>query len=205
MYRRLAAALLAVLPTSVIAADLGGPKEATPAPASVFRPYTPASCYVQALASSSVTAFKSPGTVTVSGTDFAGVGGIGCDYRMERIVLGAVARYEHRMDSLDILHANRAWTVAARLGYMLNPGTMAYGLAGITQTTFQAGTDKTDARGLLLGAGLEIDLGAGLALTAEYGYTRQADIATGALALQPATQSARLGLTYRFFGSPFDR
>lgn len=205
MYRRLATLLLAVLPASAIAADLGGPKEALPAQAAVFRPYTPASCYVQALASSSVTAFKSPGTLTVSGTDFAGTGGIGCDYRLERIVIGAVARYEQRLDSLDILHANRAWTAAARLGYMVNAGTMAYGLVGLTQTRFQTGLDRTDARGLLLGAGLEIDLGAGLALTAEYGYTRQGDLATGALALQPGTQSARIGLTYRFFGSPFDR
>jgi opacity protein-like surface antigen len=205
MYRRLATLLLAVLPTSAIAADLGGPKEVAPAPASVFRPYTPASCYVQALASSSVTAFKSPGTLTVSGTDFAGVGGIGCDYRIERIVIGAVGRYEHRLDSLDVLHVNRAWTAAARLGYMLNAGTMAYGLVGMTQTSFQTGLDTTDARGLLLGAGLEIDLGAGLALTAEYGYVRMGSWADAGTKVDPAAQQARIGLTYRFMGSPFDR
>lgn len=204
MYRALAT-LLAVLPTCAAAADLGGPKEAPPEPPSVFRPYTPASCYVQALGSASVSTFTSPGVVTVSASDWTATGGVGCDYRVERFVIGILGRYDRRIGSQDPIKADHAWSGAARLGYMINPGVMGYGLAGITQQTFQADTLKQDARGLLVGAGLEIDLGRGLALTVEYSQARLGSWTDSGIKVDPATQSARLGLTYRFFGSPFDR
>jgi outer membrane immunogenic protein len=79
-----------------------------------------------------------------------------------------------------------SWTIGARLGYLLNPGTMVYALAGWTHTDLTiSGTFSTNVGGgapvpfsaeedvdaLTIGAGVETLLRPGFSLKFEYRYT----------------------------------
>jgi opacity protein-like surface antigen len=197
----LAAAFLVSPP--VRAADKGGPAPAISAAPSVI--HSPWSCYLQGLGGSTISTFApSDSAVSVSAKGMTVTGGLGCDWRHDRVVLGLVGRYEHRLSGSDVLRMEDAWSAAFRGGYMVNPHVLAYGLIGGTKARFGFDDMHKSASGLLLGLGTEIALANNLALVAEYNYARLGRFnADDSITIDPATHAVRLGLSYRFHGSLF--
>ena len=195
-----AAALAAALIASpALAADKHAPPADIPAPAAAFAP----SCYVQALAGSSINSVKVKEAdvlpVAISATGWTVGAGIGCDVKIERVVIGALARIELPVDTDgSLIKADQAWMAGFRVGYLLNTGLMAYGLVGYTQADWKIDLEKMDRDGLVLGGGLEVMLSKHLSLTAEYTQTGLGSMSDGITKLEPVNHSARLGLSYRF-------
>ncbi|MBI4724567.1 MAG: outer membrane beta-barrel protein [Rhodomicrobium sp.] len=70
------------------------------------------------------------------------------------------------------------WSVGGRLGYLVNPNTLAYVLGAYTQANFEAssalkafGIGDRDYSGFTVGGGLETALGGNWFLKAEYRFT----------------------------------
>ena len=201
---RLVAALAfagALTASHALAADKAGPT----VPAVTLPPEVASvapSCYVSAIAGSSIDSIKTdrallPATLSASGWTIGA--GLGCDVRLERIVVGALARFEVPVDTDgSLIKADQAWMAAGRVGYLLNTGLMAYGLIGYSQADWKIDVASLDRRGLVVGGGLEIMVTRHLSLIAE--YTRAGMGSTDALGIQvePVNHSARIGITYRF-------
>jgi len=199
MRKYLVAALsAALLTTTALAADKAGPVDLPLMPAPVVSP----SCYVQALAGSSINTVEVEGAglpLSISASGWTVGAGVGCDVKIERIVLGAFARVELPVDQeTSFVDADHAWTVGGRLGYMLNTGLMAYGLVGYTQSDWRVDIANLSKDGLVLGGGLEVMLAKNLTLTAEYTRTGMDSTEVGGMAFKPVTHGARLGIAYRF-------
>lgn len=195
------AAFAAVLTaTSALAADKGGPTVASILPpAAAVAP----SCYVQALAGSAINSLKADKDVLpyeISATGWTVGAGVGCDIKIDRIVIGALARLELPMDTDGtVLKADQSWMAGLRAGYLLNTGLLAYGLVGYSQADWKIDTEKMDRHGLVLGGGLEVMITKHLSLTAEYTRTGLGSISPDPMIkLEPVNHSARLGLSYRF-------
>lgn len=203
--RRFAVALAfagALTASPVLAADKAGP----PASVAAILPPAPAvapSCYAQVLAGSSINSVKADKDilpVSLSASGWTVGAGIGCDVKIERIVIGALARIELPVDTDGTwLKTDQSWMAAARFGYMINTGLMAYGLVGYAQSDWKIDVEKLDRHGLVLGGGIEVMISKHLSLTAEYTRTGLGSISTDPLIkLEPVNHSARLGLSYRF-------
>ncbi len=121
--------------------------------------------------------------------------------------------------SLDHEHS---WSIGARFGFLTNPSTLWYGMAGYTRASFDdislgpVGTlHVPDFSGYFVGAGVESRLGGNWSLRAEYRFT-QLDSEQLTLSfndcdegcsrrsepsgvhLEPSMHTARVVLTYRF-------
>lgn len=158
-----------------------------------------------------------------------GSGGLlaGCDYRIQRFVIGAWGDYSwHNADfevgssliGASILEASleRQWSAGGRLGAFVSDSTLVYGLVGFTRAEFGDITSPAlgaslavpEMDGIVYGGGIEVDIGSGLILGAEYRYTdldaESIGLIPGALALNldPDIHSARAVLKYRFDFSP---
>jgi outer membrane immunogenic protein len=109
-----------------------------------------------------------------------------------------------------------SWTVGGRVGYLVNPNTLFYGLAGYTEAHFDlpTGAQNSTFSGWTAGAGIETNLGGSWFLKGEYRYTSldQQTLYAGSIVLdehtlhyrvtdQPDIQTGRLVLTYKF--NPF--
>ncbi len=99
---------------------------------------------------------------------------------------------------------NDSWTVGGRLGYLLNPNTLAYALGGYTQATFDlpVGTHNSTFEGYTVGAGLETNVTGNVFLKAEYRFTgldTQTIFKEWCFKVtdQPDIQTGRLVLTYK--------
>ncbi len=194
-----AASSAALLCSPALAADKHAPPADIPAPAAAFSP----SCYVQALAGSSINSVKVKEAdvlpLSVSATGWTVGAGVGCDLKIERVVLGALARIELPVDTDgSLIKADQAWMAGFRVGYLLNTGLMAYGLVGYTQADWKIDTESLDRKGLVLGGGLEVMISKHISLTAEYTQTGLGSMSDGITKLEPVNHSARLGLNYRF-------
>jgi opacity protein-like surface antigen len=161
------------------------------------------SCYVQALAGSAISTVQAntvlPEAISASGWTVGA--GIGCDVRIERVVIGALARIELPVDTSGTIGGvdfDKSWMVAGRLGYLLGPGVMAYGLVGYESAELSLASIDVDKNGIVVGGGLEVFLTKHVSLTAEYTNTLLRDIDAGAVSIKPESHKARLGLTYRF-------
>ena len=68
---------------------------------------------------------------------------------------------------------NDSWSAGGRVGYLVNPSTLAYFLAAYTQAEYSvpAGLQNPDREGVTLGGGLETQLGGHWFLKAEYRFT----------------------------------
>lgn len=183
------------------AADKGGPAP-EPSVSDVIPAIKP-SCYIQALAGSSISSVKDkaedalPASLSASGWTIGA--GLGCDVRFERIVLGVLGRIEAPVDtSGGIVDYDKSWSAAARAGYMLNTGLLAYALIGYESADFQIDHIDLSKNGILVGGGLEVMLSKHLSLSAEYTQTLIDDIEMGAMKLKPESHKARIGLSYRF-------
>jgi opacity protein-like surface antigen len=199
-----AALSAALLSTSAIAADKAGPADLLPPLPAVS---SSTSCYVQGFGGSSIsTATVKTDDVLPASVSAAGwtVGaGIGCDLKIERVVIGALARVELPVDTdgtVGGVDFDKSWMVAARAGYLLGPGVMAYGLIGYETAELSLASIDVDKDGIVLGAGLEIFLSKHLSLNAEYSNTLLNDIGGAGFKIEPESHKARVGLTYRFKG-----
>ena len=116
-----------------------------------------ASCYVGLGAGKSITSVDLPddaaGPVNLALDGFQIGARGGCDTAIGPMVLGGWVGYDWTDLDADIT-ANYA-SFGARAGYKINDGTLAYGIIGLAAEDFQF-TDR-DNRGILYGAGLEID------------------------------------------------
>ena len=160
------------------------------------------SCYVQGLAGAAVDAVREtgaalPASASVSGWT-AGVGA-GCDLRLQRAVIGALARVEAPVDmDGSLIRADYSWTAALRGGYLITPTLLAYGIIGYSGTELRLADIDVDRRGLVVGAGMEVAVSAHWALTAEYTQTGLGRVSDGITTLEPVSHRARLGVSYRF-------
>ena len=97
-----------------------------------------------------------------------------------------------------------SWTAGGRLGYLVNPATLVYGLGGYTQASFAmpAGV-KGDFAGWTAGAGLEAHIMGGWSVKGEYRFTHldgETLYNKGGLRItdQIDEQSGRALLVYKF-------
>jgi opacity protein-like surface antigen len=161
-----------------------------------------ASCYISALAGGSVVSSKPDGAVlpaSLSAESWSVAAGLGCDVKLDKVVIGALARIEAPVDtSGSLVDLDKSWMVALRAGYMLSTGVMPYGLVGYQSSDFSiAGIDlKRD--GLVVGGGLEIPLSANLRLIGEYNYIGLGKTDIAGLPLDTQEHKFRLGLSYQF-------
>lgn len=204
-YLPIAAACAVAFITPALAADKAAP------PAQAEAPYispTRTSCYVQGLGGANISGAKAEDgsgfveSVSASGWTLA-VGG-GCDLKLQRFVVGVVGRYEVPVQQdKDLFEVKGSWLAAARAGYLLNEGLLAYGLVGMSGATWDIGDVDQQTRGLVFGAGLEVMLNKSLSLNAEYTNTQYGKWREGDFKINPEAHAMRLGLTYRFMGSLF--
>ena len=169
-------------------------------------------CYVDISAGKTITStrvsddFSGPYTIAADGLQ-GGLGG-GCDVTvpgiMHGLVLGVLGRYD--MQGIDTkfdggsISSDAAWTAAARAGVRVNPGTLAYGLVGMSWTDISyPGATEISPRGYVYGAGLEIDIGVpNLSLYAEYNRTTWGEASNLNVTLRPASDAVRAGLKLKF-------
>jgi opacity protein-like surface antigen len=163
-------------------------------------------CYVEGSLASSITSSKMEGaaSVTVATDGYTGGIGVGCDYKLNsKFLVGALGRYDiGKIDGKTFdtkISQDAVWTAAARVGFFINPSTIIYGLAGISGTKIDlTGVDKLSADGLILGAGLEIDLGSSVWLGAEYAHTDYGKFTVDADQLRPTSDTVRATLKSKF-------
>ncbi len=123
-----------------------------------------------------------------------GGGRIGFDLARGRYLVGVFADYNWSgmettasiYNSVGSLEKDNEWTIGGRAGYLVAPRTLAYVLAGYTQTEYSLhgealfGTDdglrkKNTFDGVSLGGGVEIALGGGVFAGLEYIHTFYGD------------------------------
>lgn len=185
--------------TSALAADKGGPTVASILPpAAAVAP----SCYVSALAGSSITSVKADQAVlpvSLSTQGWTITGAVGCDIKVERVVIGLYGQTNLPVDTdANLLKAEQTWEVGGRLGYLLTGNTMLYGKVGYSFADLKIATEKFDVNGLVLGGGLEVGISKNLSLTFEYTRTGSDKIGSDMLMdLKPVEHAARVGLTFR--------
>lgn len=166
----------------------------------------------------------------VGGTTFAsldglgsqGIGGglgIGCDYKMDRVIVGLFGRYDwnNSKSELNIVGStlemtfDPAYSVGARLGIDINGATMVYGLLGYQWSGVEVSglgiNLSTDLKGWMLGGGLETAISGPWSAKLEYTYIHydSATLATfgpAAINIQPDAHAVRAGIVYRFGALP---
>ena len=192
-----AALSAALLTTSALAADKGAPVDLLPPMPAVA---SATSCYVQALAGSAVSTVGSsvlPDSLSASGWTVGA--GIGCDVKLERVVIGALARIELPVDpDGTVIDLDKSWMVGARVGWMLNTGLMMYGLVGYESAELSLANIDIAKDGFVVGGGLEVMISKHLSLNAEYTQTIVDSTDVGGFSVKPESHKARVGLTYRF-------
>ena len=190
------AAVAALMSTSAIAADKGQPVDLLPPLPAVA---SNTSCYVQALAGSAVSTVGSnalPDSVSASGWTIGA--GMGCDVKIERVVIGALARIELPVDpDGTLVDMDKSWMVGGRVGYLLNTGLMIYALAGYESAELTLANIDIAKDGLVVGGGLEVMLSKHLSLNAEYTNTIVDNTTIGGFSVKPESHKARVGLTWR--------
>lgn len=164
-------------------------------------------CYAEAVAGGSLGANKleSGGSSVTIATDGYTAGlGAGCDYVLDRFVVGALARaslakIDGTIDATKI-KSDAAYMVGARAGFMVNGSTLVYALAGYQWQELQIpSVDTLDGKGLVLGAGLEFDVASGWRVGAEVNRTGLGTFGDGSGdVLKPVNYTGMLTLKYMF-------
>lgn len=193
------------MPRTAIAAALAVAISATSAVANV-------ACYVDFNAGKTITSTRVSddvsGPVTLSADGLQGGLGAGCDLTipgvMHGLVIGVLGRYDLQdiSTSLDAgsISSDAAWTAAARLGVRINPGTLAYALAGMSWTDITyPGAMEISPRGYVYGAGLEVDIGVpNLSAYVEWNHTTWGRATDFDVTLRPESDTIRVGLKLKF-------
>lgn len=201
MITRALSALL-LLSCSVVAcaaADKAAPAAAIPA---IELPKaSAASCHLHGLAGAAITQIETDVLpVALSASSWTVAGGAGCDVRVGRVVVGALARYEVPVQADgSFLKSEAAWMGAARAGYLVTGNLLAYALAGYQFADLKLAGEGLDGKGLVLGGGLEVAISPALSLVAEYQRHGMSTLHPDPmLALEPVSHSMRLGVLWRF-------
>jgi len=104
---------------------------------------------------------------------------IGCMFLLEGTKLspGMLARYDLMDIKASVMGADvkshGRWMVAPTISYSLNTGTSLYGLAGIAGTKIEVPSIASATPiGLVLGGGINIDMGSSWSLFAEFDHYR---------------------------------
>lgn len=157
----------------------------------------------------------------LSGNGVFGTVEVGYDRQFGNIVGGIFFNYDFADVSTDISVAgqtasaklNDTWSVGGRLGYLVNPGTLAYALAAYTEANidFPFGIKTDSFSGYSVGGGLETKLGGNWFLKGEYRFTRLDTETLASLGRNfritddVDLQTARLVLSYKgnFFDSGY--
>lgn len=164
-------------------------------------------CWGEASAGRTITSTQvsgdAEGPLTISADGLQGGLGAGCDFKHERVVVGALARYELQDVSARLAGgstgSDAVWTAALRLGVLVSPGALAYGLAGMSGTDLAYPDLKYRPEGLIWGFGLEIDLaGTPIAVFAEWTHATWDARSDGGMHLRPDSDAVRAGVRFRF-------
>lgn len=174
------------------------------------------SCYAEASAGKNITATRVSdeldGPVTLAADGLTGGLGFGCDAALSEMagfgspVIGFLARYDwsdlkSAMGPDGKMSSDGMWSVAARAGIKINPSVLVYGLAGIAGTELSYPGLETDPTGILLGAGMELDLAVkNLSLFAEYNHVAWDKLKSedNSALVRPDTDVFRVGLRLKF-------
>lgn len=162
------------------------------------------SCFVGGSVGGGITSTEVPGLTIAASGAIAGVEA-GCDYKMDKVVLGGLARADWSDVSTSFavgsMKQDATYTAALRAGYMINPDVMPYLIAGYQFTSLDyADLANIDRNGIMVGAGLEVKLIGNLYGYAEYNHTefrKWTDIASGDV-LRPSSDVARVGARFKF-------
>ncbi len=158
-----------------------------------------------------------------------GTVGVGYDRQFGRFVGGVLFDYDFSDITGDFAlnvggttfkaswTLNDSWSAGGRLGYLVNPSTLAYFLAAYTQAEYSvpSGLQNPVREGVTLGGGLETHLGGNWFLKAEYRFTDLDSVTlfdknignwNVKLTDQADIQSGRLVLSYKadLFGMSHD-
>lgn len=165
-------------------------------------------CYADINAGKTITSTKVSdpwsGPVSFAADGFQGGIGGGCDYLipgvMHGLVIGVLGRYDLQdiSTALDAakISSDHAWTAAARAGVKINPGTLVYGLAGMSWTEISYPGDMAiSPRGYVYGAGIELDIGIpNLAGYVEWNHTTWGKASDFDVTIRPESDTIRVGL-----------
>ncbi len=135
------------------------------------------------------------------------VGGVFFDYDFSHIT-GDIKLTGYKGSITESWDLTDSWSAGGRLGYLVNPSTLAYALAAYTEAEYSlpSGLKNPTRDGLTLGGGLETQLGGHWFLKAEYRFTGLNTVTlfdetkwgwTEKLTDQGDIQSARLVLSYK--------
>jgi len=165
----------------------------------------------------------------LSSRGYLGGGNLGCDYQMQRVVIGGFADYSFQdvefVAGINFggfggagvtLAIEDQWSVGGRLGVLANDSTLLYGLVAYTQAKtsgdFTIGVDSIsldtpNLSGWSVGAGIETRLTDNLFLKGEYRYsmfdTESYEIfgGDGRIDFDQDLYSVRVGLAWKFGAS----
>lgn len=165
----------------------------------------------------------------LSSRGFQGGVNAGCDYQMQRFVIGAFADYTFQdvefsaglsvpAVPVTLLGVNVAiedqWSIGGRAGFLANDSTLLYGLVAYTQAKTSGGVtlggtgfplDTPDLSGWSVGAGIETRLADNWYLKGEYRYTmfdtESYDFGGARVDFDQDLHAVRVGLSYRFGAS----
>jgi opacity protein-like surface antigen len=203
MLKSVSAVALAVALTAApaLAADKAG-SDYKPALLEQVTPSVRTSCYVQGLVGGSVLAANPDNSAlpaSFSTQNWTLSAGLGCDLKMERFVVGALARIEIPVNTAgNLVDADKSWSVAARAGYLLRENVMPYVLIGYESADFSLAGIDVRRDGLMVGGGLEIALSKHISLTSEYTYTGLGSTSALGVPVDTDAHKIRLGLSWRF-------
>ncbi|MFT4080346.1 outer membrane protein [Rhodomicrobium sp.] len=157
----------------------------------------------------------------ISATGVIGTVEVGYDRQYGNFVGGVFFNYDFGDDVSTDAHLGPinasfkqtdSWTVGGRLGYLVNPSTLAYVLGGYTESTFELGVSEfgfskdVDYSGWTIGGGLQTRLGGNWFLKGEYRYTEfdtnsykfeECENSGYKLKVDTSVQTARLVLSYK--------
>jgi outer membrane immunogenic protein len=161
----------------------------------------------------------------IASTGVVGTVEVGYDRQMGNFVAGLYFNYDFGDNVATTLKTGvvevsiaqtDSWSAGGRLGYLVNPSTLAYALGGYTQSRFELQgitipgfSSGRDFGGWTVGGGLETKLAANWTLKGEYRYTEfesyKPFAALPTFHIDNSVQSARLVLSYKFdlFGGDY--
>ncbi len=135
------------------------------------------------------------------------VGGVFFDYDFDS-VNGDITANVGKTSYKASWSLNDSWSAGGRLGYLVNPSTLAYALAAYTEADYSLpkGLSNPTRDGYTVGGGLETKLGGNWFVKAEYRFTQLNTVTlydhastwkTVKLTDQADEQTGRLVLTYK--------
>lgn len=195
-----AVAALLAMPLTALAADKGGPAkpfDEIAKPADKAPSWT--GLYIGVVGGYDMQNTEIGGLLNFQAKDFSYGVAAGADYRIPttQIVVGIMVDYVKSNASSALTTLDGSWSVLARGGILFSPTTLVYGGAGYTFEDVGGATAALDLdKGFTLAVGVETYIFKNVTLKAEYRWVDEGTAMGGAF--ESTTQSARLGLNYRF-------